>query len=117
MTFLFKFLFLSPTLNDFISYDLTTAHNVADSAQYNPSQTTVIFVHGWNQSPSSASSYQGLLNAFVNNGTFNVMALDWSQAASGVIIDFAVARTDTVSIMIESLCSYLQWSFVNLKNF
>lgn len=43
----------------------------------------MIFIHGWNQSPSSTGS-QAILNAYIINGNYNILMLDWSDAASGI---------------------------------
>lgn len=68
-------------MGNFISYDLATAENVANAPTFNLTRTTVIFFHGWLQSPTLPDS-QVMLNALVANGTYNTLALDWSQAAS-----------------------------------
>lgn len=74
-------MFLRPTLSYVVSYDLATAENVANNAQFNHTRTTMIFIHGWLQSPTLPYS-QAILNAYITNGTFNILALDWSYAAA-----------------------------------
>lgn len=56
----------------------------------------MIFFHGWQQSPDTTPS-QTLINAYIANGTFNILALDWREAASNLILDVVVQRTEQVS--------------------
>lgn len=54
----------------------------------------MIFIHGWNQSPSSKGS-QIILNAYIVNGNYNILMLDWSDAASGIYANVQ-SRVDEV---------------------
>lgn len=80
----------------YTSHDLTIAENVANDPSFNLTRTTMIYIHGWHQSPSSPCS-QIVINAYINNGRYNILVLDWSQAASGA---FAAVqfRVDEVCI-------------------
>lgn len=66
---------------DFVPFDLATAENVANNPKFNLTRTTMTFFHGWVQSPTSPAS-QAILNAYIVNGTVNILALDWSAAAA-----------------------------------
>ncbi|KAG4068572.1 hypothetical protein HA402_004913 [Bradysia odoriphaga] len=88
-----------PTISDFVSFNLTTAENVANDPHFNILRKSVIFFHGWQQSPDSPAS-QILLNAYLANGTYNILALDWREAASSVFLDLVVQRVEPLGIAV-----------------
>lgn len=61
---------------------MAVAENVAKDPRFNLKRITVIFIHGWNQSPSSPAT-KVVLDAYIKNGRYNILAVDWSQAADG----------------------------------
>lgn len=83
------------TVNDFVSFNLTTAESVADHPKFNSKRQSMIFIHGWLQSPDSPVS-EILLKAYLENGTFNILALDWSKASSHLILDVVAQRAEPV---------------------
>lgn len=72
------------TIGAYTSHDLTIAENVVNNPGFDLTRTTMIYIHGWNQSPYSPGS-QEIVNAYISNGRYNILVLDWSQAASGAI--------------------------------
>lgn len=68
----------------YVSHDLTTAENVANDPTFDLTRTTMIFFHGWITSPTTPDNAV-LLNAYIANGTYNILALDWSDAAADTL--------------------------------
>ncbi|KAJ6636163.1 Pancreatic lipase-related protein 2 [Pseudolycoriella hygida] len=87
------------TINTHTSHDLTTAENVADDAGFNLTRTTMIFVHGYNESPDTATSAT-LINAYLTNGQYNILAFDWRNGAAGTLIDVANRIDGSVILLV-----------------
>ncbi|XP_037030962.1 lipase member H-like [Bradysia coprophila] len=59
----------------------------------------MIFIHGWRRSPDSPN-IQTLLNAYLVNGSFNILALDWSETASGIFLDQVAHKIEPLGIAV-----------------
>ncbi|KAG4068612.1 hypothetical protein HA402_004953 [Bradysia odoriphaga] len=88
--------YTGPTVADYVSYDLEIAQNVADHSQFNVSRTNMIYIHGWRQSAESKTT-QVLLTAYLTNGTFNIFALDWCEAAANDRYDVVVQKVEPLA--------------------
>ncbi|KAG4068474.1 hypothetical protein HA402_004815 [Bradysia odoriphaga] len=90
---------LMPTVDDYVTYDLTAAENVVDDPHFKFIRRNVIFIHGWQQSPDSPAS-QTLFNAYLVNGSFNILALDWSETASNIFLDQVAHKVEPLGIAV-----------------
>ncbi|KAJ6636180.1 hypothetical protein Bhyg_14768 [Pseudolycoriella hygida] len=94
-----KILFFNgKTVNHYTMHDLTAAENVVTDTGFDLNRTTIIYIHGWNQSFSSKSS-RAIVNAYITNGQYNILVLDWSTASSG-IFPLVESRVDECSRII-----------------
>lgn len=85
---------LSTSVGTFSSYDLAIAEDVSQHPKFNFSLPIVLFIHGVSQSPYTQQS-QDLVQAYITNGRYNILLMNWEQAASGFLGDI-VSRVDSV---------------------
>lgn len=71
------------------------AENIVDHPYFDHTKPTVIFIHGWLQSPN-LPAVQMLIEAYIDNGNYNLLILDWSQAARSGIITSIMSKVPEV---------------------
>lgn len=73
-----------PNYFDHRIYDYNELDDILQHANYNASQTTVLYIHGYLESPES-DSVRLIVNAYHTRNEHNLIVLDWSDAAYGGI--------------------------------
>lgn len=68
---------------------------MVNDQRFDLTRTTVIFIHGWTRSPTSPGS-QAVLDAYITNGNYNILSLDWSDAASSGSFAVVQSKVDEV---------------------
>lgn len=68
-------------MSDGIYFRLEDLPLLAEHASFTPNRTTVVYVHGFNQSPTKPN-VQKIHDAYISNGQSNLILLDWAVPAS-----------------------------------
>lgn len=87
--------FYGPTYFDQRIYDFNELDEIVQHEEYNASQTTVLYIHGYLESPDSDTVHL-IVNAFHTRNEHNLIVLDWSDAAFGDYFIQAVPNSITV---------------------
>ncbi|KAK0172445.1 hypothetical protein PV328_005761 [Microctonus aethiopoides] len=81
----------------------------------NPSHHTVIHIHGFAEDQSSPSA-QGIKNAYLARGEFNIILVSWSKLAVVPWYINAVKNLPTVGAYIAKLIKWLEYRGVNYSS-
>ncbi|XP_031635906.1 lipase member I-like isoform X2 [Contarinia nasturtii] len=87
--------FYGPNYFDHRIYDFNKLDEIVEHEMYNASQTTVLYIHGYLESPDSDSVHL-IVNAYHARKEHNLIVLDWSDAAFGDYFIQAVPNSVTL---------------------
>lgn len=62
-------------------YNLTNAQDLLSDPKFNHNLPTVVYTHGWIETPDS-ESIQLVIGSYLERGGYNVLLLDWQYLAS-----------------------------------
>ncbi|KAK0075846.1 hypothetical protein PV326_011242 [Microctonus aethiopoides] len=95
--------------NPFRSYILLPGNedNLADSP-FKPERSTVFYIHGFTEG-LDAKSCQTIKNAYLENGKFNVIIVDWAKLAALPWYPEAVKNTVVVGSYLGQLLKWLEY--------
>lgn len=71
------------------TYELSEANAILQSAGYNASKKTVLYMHGFIEEVVH-ESVQTIIKAYLARGDHNIIILDWSKLVSGSYIQDAL---------------------------
>lgn len=89
------YFFYGPNYFDHRIYDYNELDDILQHDRYNASQATVLYIHGYLESPES-DSVNTIVNAYYTRNEHNLIVLDWSDAAYGDYFIAAVPNSITV---------------------
>lgn len=69
------------SINNHNIYNLSNAVDILRDPHYHPFLPTVVYVHGWTESPASLS-IQTVIGAYLQTRKWNTIILDWQTLAS-----------------------------------
>lgn len=105
------YFFYGPTYFDHQIYDYNALDEILLHEKYDANQTTVLYIHGYLESPES-DSVRLIVNAYHTRNEHNLVVLDWGDAAYGDYFISAVPNSITVSsAMILFNVFLLLWFF------
>lgn len=78
--------------SQYFVHDVT---QILRNQNFNAKKATVLYVHGWTQSPDAETS-QLLINAYLKRGDYNILVLDWSDYSMG-LYSSAMIRISKIS--------------------
>lgn len=96
------YFFYGPNYLDHRIYNLNELDWILQHEKYNANHTTVLYVHGYLESPESESVHL-IVNAYYTRKEYNLIVLDWSDAAYGDYFMNAVPNSITVSSIVNSI--------------
>lgn len=88
--------FYGPNYFDHRIYDYNELDKIFEQENFNSSQTTVLYMHGYLESPES-DSVRLIVNAYHTRKEHNLIVLDWSDSVSGDYFISAVPNAITVT--------------------
>lgn len=71
-----------PTFSVNQVYDLEKANDILRHPKFDANRKTVLYVHGYIESPASESIHV-IVNAYLKRNDHNIIILDWSKLADG----------------------------------
>lgn len=89
------YFFYGPNYFDHRIYDYNEFDDILQHDKYNTSHETVLYIHGYLESPES-DSVRLIVNAYHSRNEHNLIVLDWSDAAYGDYFITAVPNAITV---------------------
>ncbi|KAJ6642191.1 Phospholipase A1 [Pseudolycoriella hygida] len=66
-----------------VVYDLDNAVSVNSHPKYDSTKPTMLYSHGYIESVES-DTVQAIVKAYITNGRYNILAVDWRQLAAGI---------------------------------
>lgn len=63
-------------------YDLSNATQILSNTHFQSDKTTAIYIHGWLEA-SNVTSVINTTQAYLVNGNYNIVVLDWGELAAG----------------------------------
>lgn len=78
--------------SQYFVHDVT---QILRNQNFNAKKPTVLYVHGWTQSPDAETS-QLLIKAYLKRGDYNILILDWSDYSMG-LYSSAMIRISKIS--------------------
>lgn len=76
-------------------YNISNAIDILSDPNFNEFRPTVIYIHGWLQTPTGRS-IQAVIQAYLQTENWNTILLDWQTLASP-IYETATRNVDPVS--------------------
>lgn len=85
----------SQIFNENEVFYLRTATNILIHPKFDTSKKTVLYCHGYMETLDSESTHV-IVNAYIKNGEYNILVLDWSELSNGNYFLEAIPNTKKV---------------------
>lgn len=96
------YFFYGPNYFDHRIYAYNALDEILQHEKYDANQTTVLYSHGYLESPES-DSVRSIVDAYHSRKSHNLIVLDWSDAAYGDYFKNAVPNSITVISLVFSI--------------
>ena len=88
-------IFLRPKFDDKAIYELDDAKSILQHNQFNPTNKTVLYLHGFAEN-MDVESIQVIAEAYCQRHVINLIILDWGELADGNYLLDAVGNAKQV---------------------
>lgn len=91
--------FYGKSTDKFKTYSVLDLDEIASHPNFFKNKTTMLYIHGYRDNVTGIN-VQTMVKAFLNRGTHNTLALNWSAYAKGNYITFAVPNLIRIAQLI-----------------